>query len=93
MYYGVICCLLLCGQLLDRYKLSFYTLMVIDGVTGSTSQHSLSDYKQAEIPADGDVLLSEQQMLPAAHKVSDDEEQFRPIQKELLALLSACLVA
>ena len=51
--------------------------MFIDGVTGSASQHSLSDYKQAEIPADGDGLLSEQQMLPAAHKVSDDEEQFR----------------
>ena len=73
IYYGVICCLLLCGQLLDHYKLSFYTLMVIDGVTGSTSQHSLSDYKQAEIPADGGVLLSEQQMLPTAQKVSDDE--------------------
>ena len=72
IFSGVVRCLLMCGQLLYYNKLNSYTLMIIDGVTGSTSQHSLSDYK-AEIPADGDGLLSEQQILPTAQKVSDDE--------------------
>ena len=71
-YSGVVRCLLMCGQLLYYNKLNSYTLMFIDGVTGSTSQHSLSDYK-AEIPADGDGTQSEQQMLPTAQIVSDDE--------------------
>ena len=71
-YSGVVRCLLMCGQLLYYNKLNSYTLLFIDGVTGSTSQLSLSDYK-AEIPADGDGTQSEQQMLPSAQKVSDDE--------------------